>query len=36
MCYFFAQLHRERFGNFPDTGAGISGESGSNLVGWAG
>jgi Protein of unknown function (DUF4240) len=35
MCYFFAQLYREWFGDFPDTGSGISRESGSNLVGWA-
>ena len=34
MCYFFAHLHRERFGAFPDTGSGISRESGRNLVGW--
>jgi hypothetical protein len=33
-CYFFAQLYRDRFGDFPDTGSGISCESGSNLVGW--
>lgn len=35
MCYFFAQLYRDRFGDFPDTGSGISRESGSNLAGWA-
>lgn len=35
MCYFFARLYRERFGDFPDTGSGLSRESGSNLVGWA-
>jgi Protein of unknown function (DUF4240) len=35
MCYFFAHLYRERFGDFPDTGSGISRESGSNLVAWA-
>ena len=34
MCYFFAHLHRERFGDFPETGSGISRESGQNLVGW--
>jgi hypothetical protein len=28
MCYFFAHLHRERFGDFPETGSGISRESG--------
>jgi hypothetical protein len=36
MCYFFAHLHHERFGAFPDTGSGISRESGQNLVGWVG
>jgi len=25
MCYFFAHLYRERFGEFPVTGSGISG-----------
>ena len=35
MCYFFANLHEERFGDFPETGSGISRESGSTLVGWA-
>lgn len=34
MCYFFAHLHRARFGDFPQTGSGISRESGQNLVGW--
>src|SRR5579875_2633464 len=34
MCYFFAQLHRDRYGSFPDTGTGISRESGSNPAGW--
>jgi hypothetical protein len=34
MCYLFAHLHRERFGDFPDIGSGISRESGSNLSGW--
>ncbi len=36
MCYFFAHLHRERFGDFPETGSGISPESGQiqNLIGW--
>jgi hypothetical protein len=24
MCYFFAHLYRERFGEFPETGSGIS------------
>ncbi|WP_119728978.1 DUF4240 domain-containing protein [Thermomonospora amylolytica] len=35
MCYFFAHLHRERFGGFPDTGSGISRESCSNPAGWS-
>ena len=35
MCYFFAQLYRDRFGDFLDTSSGISRESGSNLAGWA-
>jgi hypothetical protein len=34
MCYFFAHLHRERFGDSPETGSGISRESGENLIGW--
>jgi len=34
MCYFFAHRSHERFGEFPDTGSGISRESGSNLTGW--
>jgi hypothetical protein len=34
MCYFFAHLSREQSGHFPDTGSGISRESGSNLSGW--
>jgi uncharacterized protein DUF4240 len=34
MCYFFAHLHRERYGAFPDTGSGISRESCSNPTGW--
>lgn len=33
MCYFFAHLYRERFGEFPETGSGISRESSSNPVG---
>jgi hypothetical protein len=36
MCYFFAHLHHERFGVFPDTRSGISRESGQNLTGWPG
>lgn len=35
MCYFFARLHRERFGDHPDTGARISRESFSNPAGWS-
>lgn len=34
MCYFFAHLHDERFGAYPDTGSGISRESGRNPAGW--
>ena len=34
MCYFFAHLHDERFGERPDTGSGISRESGFNAAGW--
>jgi hypothetical protein len=34
MCYFFAHLYRERFGQFPDTHSGISRESCRNPVGW--
>jgi len=34
MCYFFAHLHKERFGAWPETGAGISRESCSNPAGW--
>jgi hypothetical protein len=35
MCYFFAHRYRERFGEFPETGSGISRESCSNATGWA-
>ncbi|MGK8488899.1 DUF4240 domain-containing protein [Nocardia asiatica] len=35
MCYFFAHLHRERFGVFPDTGSGISRETATNPDGWS-
>jgi hypothetical protein len=35
MCYFFAHLHHERFGQFPDTHSGISRESCRNPAGWA-
>jgi Protein of unknown function (DUF4240) len=35
MCYFFAHLYRDRFGEFPETGSGISRESCSNAAGWA-
>jgi hypothetical protein len=34
MCYVFAHLYCERFGDFPETGSGISRESGQNLIGW--
>ena len=34
MCYFFAHLSHEWFGEFPDTGSGISRESRSNLMAW--
>lgn len=34
MCYFFAHLHDERFGSFPDTGSEISRESCNNPAGW--
>ncbi|MFG2053330.1 hypothetical protein ACGFI9_04785 [Micromonospora sp. NPDC048930] len=34
MCYFFAHLHNGRFGGYPDTGSGISRESGRNPGGW--
>jgi hypothetical protein len=36
MCYFFAHLYCERFGEFPSTGSGISRETGSNPTGWPG
>jgi hypothetical protein len=35
MCYFFAHRYRARFGEFPETGSGISRESCSNPDGWA-
>jgi hypothetical protein len=34
MCHFFANLHRDRYGRFPDTGTGVSRESGSSPAGW--
>ncbi|MCG5213090.1 DUF4240 domain-containing protein [Streptosporangium soli] len=34
MCYFFAHVHDQKFGDFPDTGLGISRESGCNPQGW--
>ncbi|MEU4624343.1 DUF4240 domain-containing protein [Actinoplanes sp. NPDC023801] len=34
MCYFFAHLHNSRFGDYPQTGSGISRESHSNRAGW--
>ena len=33
MCYFFARLHKERFGGWPETGSGISRESCINPAG---
>jgi hypothetical protein len=35
MCYLPAQVHSERFGDYPKTGSGISRESCSNREGWA-
>jgi NAD-dependent dihydropyrimidine dehydrogenase PreA subunit len=35
MCYFFAHLHNERFGDYPETGSGISRESCTNNAGWS-
>jgi len=35
MCYLPAHIHEERFGDFPDTGSGISRETASNGEGWA-
>ncbi|MEU7619405.1 DUF4240 domain-containing protein [Micromonospora rifamycinica] len=35
ICYFLAHLHRERFGDWPETGSGISRESFYNPAGWA-
>lgn len=34
MCYFFADLHHQRYGSYPVTGSGISRESCSNPAGW--
>ncbi|MDR7275335.1 DUF4240 domain-containing protein [Catenuloplanes atrovinosus] len=34
MCYFFASRLEDRFGTWPDTGSGISRETGSNHAGW--
>ncbi|WP_433360984.1 DUF4240 domain-containing protein [Actinoplanes sp. CA-142083] len=34
ICYFFAHLHGERFGGWPQTGSGITRESVSNPAGW--
>jgi len=34
MCYFYAHLHHERFGEWPQTGSGISRESTTNTSGW--
>ncbi|MGK5671463.1 DUF4240 domain-containing protein [Micromonospora sp. URMC 106] len=35
LCYFFAHLHDERFGGWPETGSGISRESCTNPAGWS-
>ena len=35
MCYLPAHVHNDRFGDFPETGSGISRESCSNRAGWA-
>ncbi|MFD6563361.1 DUF4240 domain-containing protein [Micromonospora profundi] len=35
MCYFFAHLHNDRFGGWPQTGSGISRESFGNPAGWS-
>ncbi|SCE76097.1 DUF4240 domain-containing protein [Micromonospora chokoriensis] len=35
MCYFFAHLHNDRFGSWPETGSGISRESFGNRAGWS-
>ncbi|MFD6394597.1 DUF4240 domain-containing protein [Nocardia sp. NPDC060259] len=35
MCYFFAHLHDKLYGDFPDTGSGISRETASNPAGWS-
>ncbi|MFF5175083.1 DUF4240 domain-containing protein [Micromonospora sp. NPDC000089] len=35
MCYLFAHLHEESFGEWPETGSGISRETGGNEAGWA-
>ncbi|GIG88112.1 DUF4240 domain-containing protein [Plantactinospora endophytica] len=34
LCYLFAHLHEKRFGDWPETGSGISRESVSNPAGW--
>ncbi|SCF25079.1 hypothetical protein GA0070618_4480 [Micromonospora echinospora] len=34
MCYYFAHLHNERFGDYPDTGSGSSRGSGGTPDGW--
>lgn len=35
LCYFFAHLHNDRFGSWPETGSGISRESFGNPAGWS-
>ncbi|GAA3462854.1 DUF4240 domain-containing protein [Saccharothrix longispora] len=33
-CYLFAHLHSEKFGDYPETGSGITRESFANPAGW--
>jgi hypothetical protein len=35
MCYFFAHLHNDLFGDWPDADSDISRESASNQAGWS-
>lgn len=35
VCYLFAHQHADRFGDFPETGSGISRESFANPAGWS-
>ncbi len=34
MCYIFDRMHRKKFGDYTETGSGISRESCSNQSGW--